>query len=281
MAADSAGGTSGAGDGRRRLVRYDRRAGAALITLDRPERHNALVPDLVADLRDAIAAARRYEECRSVIIAATGRSFSTGGDVAEFARFDGAALREYARHLVGSLHEAIIELLQLPLPTITVVHGAVTGGSLGLLLASDIVIAHPDATIAPWYVQVGFSPDGGWTALLPDRIGRSRAARWQLTNETVSAATALAWGVVSETDDDPLAAALRTARTIAGMRHGAVTRTTRLLRPPIDAVRARLDAEAQSFIEQIATNEARDGMRMFLDRGAGRDGNGEARNALT
>lgn len=236
----------------------------AEVVLDRPERHNALVPELLDDLRSAVAGVASVEAVRALVIAAEGRSFSTGGDVAGFAGYEGEELAAYARRIVGALHDTILDLFALEIPVVAAVHGPVTGGSLGLVLAADVVVAGPSASFAPWYVRVGFSPDGGWTALLPRRVGHGRAASWQLLNSSVDADMALASGLVDVVDEDPRGRALELARRLAGMQAGAVARTKRLLRPDLEEVRAGLDAELESFVDQIQTAEARAGMAAFL-----------------
>ncbi|MHB1289426.1 enoyl-CoA hydratase/isomerase family protein [Georgenia sp.] len=246
------------------MVRRRDEGSVAVLTLDRADRHNALVPELLDDLREAIATVATDEGVRCVVLAAEGRSFSTGGDVAAFAAHAGGALVEYSRRVVGGLHDAVMDLIRLDVPLVPAVHGTLTGGSLGLVLAGDVVVAAPRATFAPWYVHVGFSPDGGWTALLPRRIGHARAASWQLTNRCIDARTAAAWGLVDEVHDDARARALEVAHELAHMERGAVARTKRLLRQDLDQVRAALDAELESFIEQIQTDEARVGMTAFL-----------------
>ncbi|MFX5937574.1 enoyl-CoA hydratase/isomerase family protein, partial [Acinetobacter baumannii] len=83
--------------------------------------------------------------------------------------------RLYAAALIGALTAVILRLLDLPCPLITALAGPVTGGSCGLVFTADLVVMGPRAFIQPYYVDVGFAPDGGWTALLPERIGPARA----------------------------------------------------------------------------------------------------------
>jgi 2-(1,2-epoxy-1,2-dihydrophenyl)acetyl-CoA isomerase len=161
----------------------------ARLTLNRPARHNSLVPALTDSLNAELLRVAETPAVRILVLQAAGASFSTGGDVAGFYAQPRDRRRAYAEMLVGGLNAAILQLLNLPFPVISRVHGPVTGGSLGFLLASDLVAITPEAFIQPYYTQVGFSPDGGWTAMLPDRIGiartrepahrcrRSRAAR--------------------------------------------------------------------------------------------------------
>ncbi|GAB3020528.1 enoyl-CoA hydratase [Nocardioides flavus (ex Wang et al. 2016)] len=250
--------------GRHDLVRRQSHEGVAVLTLSRAERHNALVPELLEQLRTEVATVAADPGVRAVVLSADGPSFSTGGDVAAFASREGTELETYARRIVGVLHEAVLDLLALDVPLVVAVQGPVTGGSLGLVLAADVVVAGPRASFAPWYVRVGFSPDGGWTALLPRRVGHARAATWQLTNRTVEVDLAAQWGLVDETADDPRARALEVARDLARMVPGAVTRTKRLMRSDLDDVRRGLDAELEEFVAQIGTDEARAGMQAFL-----------------
>lgn len=243
------------------LVRTEIEGPVAALVLNRPSRHNSLVPELLRALLNALD---EVSDARAIVLAAEGRSFSTGGDVRAFAEREGDELRDYADELVGLLNEAILSIMRLPVPVVAAVHGTVTGGSLGLLLASDIVLLAPGVTIAPWYTTVGFSPDGGWTALLPRRIGAARAAAVQLTNAVIDAPTAVGWGLATRIEPDVRQAAMRVARTVAAQRPGATRETKRLLHGDLDQVAARLDAERRAFVRQIVTPEAREGMAAFL-----------------
>ncbi|MFC4260829.1 enoyl-CoA hydratase/isomerase family protein [Marinobacter lacisalsi] len=250
-------------------VIYRQEGDVARLTLNRPERHNALVPELLDDLKEALTQCRR-EQPAALLIDAAGKSFSTGGDVAGFYNTPRHEREAYASRVVGTLNEVILQLLTLPVPTLTAVHGMVTGGSLGLVLASDIVVASPRASFAPWYTVVGYSPDGGWTALMPDRIGRARALDVQLTNRTISQRDALDWGLAQydAPAGEELARALSIANGLTKKQPGSVVRTLRLNRPDVDRVAATLERERQQFLEQIVTDEADLGMATFLGRTA-------------
>lgn len=239
----------------------------ARITLNRPERHNALVPELLQDLTGALARCRE-EAPVAVILDAAGPSFSTGGDVAGFHDTRRDQRCAYAAEVVGGLNRVILDLITLPMPTLAAVHGVVTGGSLGLVLACDIAIAGPQASFAPWYTVVGFSPDGGWTSLLPERIGRARALDIQLTNRTLDAAEAHRIGLVQYLSDagSERDTARRLANRIGRGKAGSLAHTLTLTRPDPGLTAAGLDAEYRHFLEQIRTDEADQGMSDFLRR---------------
>lgn len=244
------------------LVLFEQTDSLATITLNRPERHNSLVPELLRALLSAVHAAAG---AHALILQATGRSFSTGGDVRAFYDHRDTA-DAYARETVGLLNETVEALLRIPAPMIVAVNGIVTGGSIGLVLACDLAIVSPDASFTPYYNVVGFSPDGGWTALLPEVIGYARAAEALLTNATITPAQAVEWGLANRVvEADRLRAeAQHMARQVATMKTGSVRRSLQLLRDRKLAARPRLEAELDQFAEQIMTPEAQAGMREFL-----------------
>jgi 2-(1,2-epoxy-1,2-dihydrophenyl)acetyl-CoA isomerase len=249
------------------LVLSETRNGILTLTLNRPERHNSLVPELLRDLLDALDW-REPPELRAAILQANGRSFSTGGDVQAFCdHWDDIAA--YANQVVGLLNQVILALIALPVPIVTAVHGIVTGGSLGFVLASDIVLVAPEASFTPYYAVVGYSPDGGWTAMLPSVIGHQRAAEILALNRTITAEQAVAWGIANRIvpADQIRDAARATAEAIARHKPGSVWRTKPLLWGDIGQIARRLDAERQQFVEHIVSAEARAGMAAFLGRG--------------
>lgn len=240
--------------------------GVARLTLNRPERHNSLVPALLDSLNADLDRISGLREIRALVLQANGRSFSTGGDVAGFYDIPRGQRRAYAEGLVGSLNRAILALLRLPVPVIGRIHGPLTGGSLGLLLACDFAAITPQAFIQPYYTQVGFSPDGGWTALLPARIGAQRAREIQLLNRRITAQEALKIGLVTAYVE-----AVALDATIEGwlaqlttMQPGSVARTKAML---AGDCAAGLDAELRNFLDQIDSDEADAGMARFLNRG--------------
>lgn len=241
------------------------------LTLNRPERHNSLVPELLRGLLDALDDLNRRPDLRAVVLQANGRSFSTGGDVRAF--YDHLdEIEGYAQTIVGLLNQVILGLLRFPVPIVTAVHGIVTGGSLGLVLASDIVLVAPEAGFTPYYTVVGYSPDGGWTALLPTVIGTKRAAEVLMLNQTITAEQAAAWGLANRIV--PLDRIRHEARLIAAAMAsqpaGSVRSIKRLLWADDPHVAERLEEERRRFVEQITTDEARRGMVAFLERASRR-----------
>ena len=249
------------------LVKSQRSGSITTLTLNRPERHNSLVPELLVELLRALDDARADASTRVIVLGAEGRSFSTGGDVRAFFSA-GKDLPEYAAETVGLLNRAILTMLQMSQPIVAAVHGMVTGGSLGLVLAADVVLMADEATITPWYAVVGFSPDGGWTAMLPELIGARRTSNILLRNHSITSNEAVSWGLAAEAvaAASTLGAAQVVANDIADKVVGSVAATKKLLWGNTTEVAARLESERQDFVKQIVTPEALRGMADFLGR---------------
>lgn len=247
------------------LVTFKLQGKIALVSLNRPARHNALVPELLIQLLKAL----NHQACRSatvVILRAEGRSFSTGGDLSGF-QSNRDNIDTYARLLVGKLNQVILAIYTHPAVTVCAVHGQVTGGALGLLLAADRVIMRRGVTITPWYSVVGFNPDGGWTALLPDIIGRQKAMHWLASNSSYDADTCLALGLVHQVvENDCSASALEWAEKIIADNTGSDSQSRKSRNTNIEDLRRRLQDEREDFVSRIQTQQALDGIDTFLRR---------------
>ena len=198
-----------------------------------------------------------------LVLRAAGRSFSTGGDLRGFREHAQDPAR-YADELVGLLNATIIRLYDCRLPVLAVVNGQVTGGALGFVLAADVVLVTDRASFTPYYVEAGFSPDGGWTAILPDVIGRTRATTVQLLNQTITAGQALEWGLATAYADEAglERAVAELVEHLLGKKPGSIRCTRELLRPA--DLELRLECERERFVEQIVTTEAMAGIKAWL-----------------
>jgi 2-(1,2-epoxy-1,2-dihydrophenyl)acetyl-CoA isomerase len=253
------------------LVSLDIADEVATITLDRPERHNALIPELLEDLRAGIADAAKAD-IFALVLTGAGRSFSTGGDVGAFLEAGESAegIESYARRIVGLLNGAILSLIDFPAPVVARLNGPVTGGSLGLVLASDIVVMSEAAFLQSYYVEVGFAPDGGWTAMLPERIGAARAVAIQALNRRIEAGEALDLGLATRVvaPDGLDAAVAETIETLRGKERESLKATRRLVWTAArrDTIATRLEAERTAFCALVGRGEVADRMRTFTER---------------
>jgi len=250
------------------LVRVERADGVARVVLCRAGMHNALVPELLDELLAALAQLRDAADCRALLLAAEGPAFSIGGDMRRFQRERGSAasLHAYSSVLVGRLNQAILALIDLPQPVVAAVHGAVTGGSIGLVLAADLVYLAPQAVFKAHYATAGFGPDGGWTALAGRIAGVHRGAAALLLNRSVRAAEAVAWGLANEVvaADALHETAAAAARRMAASPPGTLRAAKRLLWGDRARLAADLEAERRQFLELIAQPAATEGVDAFL-----------------
>lgn len=247
------------------LVLVDRRGPVAVVMLNRPQRHNSLVPELLDEMLAGLQAIAGDPQVGAAVLQANGRSFSTGGDLGAF-RVHLDDREAYASETVGLLNRVIMALISLPVPVVAAVHGLVTGGSLGLVLGCDVVLVAPEASFTPYYSVVGFSPDGGWTAMLPSIIGPKRASEVLMRNVTISAEQAVAWGLASRVVAavDIRREALAVAEDLATKKRKSLLHAKRLLSSNAVGVASLLEAERIHFVQQIATEEAMAGIDTFL-----------------
>jgi 2-(1,2-epoxy-1,2-dihydrophenyl)acetyl-CoA isomerase len=146
----------------------------ATVVINRPQRHNSLVPELLTQLTDSFYQIGARQDTKVVVLEAAGESFSTGGDLRAFWQHRDD-LETFDDGLVANLNNAIASIVECGLPVVVAVNGQVTGGSLGLVLACDISVVTERASFTPYYADVGFSPDGGWIASKSSSADENRA----------------------------------------------------------------------------------------------------------
>src|ERR1700704_595307 len=167
---------------------YEQRDGVATITLNRPERLNALTFEIYRELTDTFIALRHEQDVRAVVITGAGRAFCSGGDVndiiAQLFKRDMEGLLEFTRMTC----ELILSIRKLPKPVIASLNGTTAGAGACIALASDIRIASEDAKIAFLFVKVGLAgTDMGASYLLPRVVGLAKATELLYTGDFVSA----------------------------------------------------------------------------------------------
>src|SRR5215213_8457991 len=167
---------------------YEVQEGVATITLNRPERLNALTFEVYRELTDTFAALRMEDEVRAVVITGAGRAFCSGGDVhdiiGELFKRDMQGLLEFTRLTC----ELVRNIRTLPVPVIASLNGTTAGAGACIALAADIRIAAPSAKIAFLFVRVGLSgADMGAAYLLPRVVGLAKATEMLYTGDFISA----------------------------------------------------------------------------------------------
>ncbi|MGH2994806.1 MAG: enoyl-CoA hydratase/isomerase family protein [Gaiellaceae bacterium] len=175
------------------LLEVRREGAACVLTLNRPEKLNALSTAVERELLAALGSLE-VRESRCVIFAGAGRAFSAGADVTELSRDDPAGIAAYYRE-TGDVYERIAGL---PQPTIAAIHGYCLGGGLELALAADFRVADETAVFGLPEVELGILPSSGGAHRLVRIVGPARAKELMLLRERFGAREALRLGVVTE-----------------------------------------------------------------------------------
>ncbi|GAA2973057.1 enoyl-CoA hydratase family protein [Actinokineospora diospyrosa] len=191
--------------------------GVATVTLDRPEKLNALTFEAYADLRDLIAELPHRGDAKVLVLRGSGRGFCSGGDVEEIIgalqAMDAAQLLEFTR-MTGAVVRALREC---PMPVIAAVNGIAAGAGSVLALAADFRLLAPEASFAFLFTKVGLAgADMGSAYLLPRIIGLGRATELLILGDKVDAARAEQLGLGTVVDDLPAAAASLAQRLAEG-----------------------------------------------------------------
>jgi 2-(1,2-epoxy-1,2-dihydrophenyl)acetyl-CoA isomerase len=209
------------------VIASESRDGVTIVRLDRPDRHNAMIPALLQALVEELqrAAARTHP----VILTGNGPAFCVGADLRWLATFADPSLG--VAELVAIHHLAVTTVLDLPAPVISALNGSVAGGGIGLALATDYCIAAESASFTAAYFRLGLTPDGGASAFLERTIGMVRARELLLTNRRLGAREAYEWGLVNEVvpDGELLERSMAFARNLEPVPGYALLQTRRLL----------------------------------------------------
>ena len=224
--------------------------GVATVTLDRPDKLNALTFEAYADLRDLLAELPQRGDVRVLVVRGSGRAFCSGGDVNEII---GATLSMSPDELLAFTRmsgEVIREMRDCPVPIIAAVHGMAAGAGAVIALAADFRVCTPAARFAFLFTKVGLSGgDMGAAYLLPRLVGLGHATRLLMLGDTVSAEEAERIGLISslvdkEAFDDAVAAL---ARRLATGPVQAYAQTKALLTRELDmSLSAAIELEAMT-----------------------------------
>lgn len=243
--------------------------GVASIRLNRPETSNGLNVETLKALHDAVLTCHADPEVKVVVLSGAGRNFCAGGDVKTF-ESKGDKLPDYLREATAWLQLATSALIQLRVPVITAVQGfAAGGGGLGLVCASDIVVAAQSAKFFSGAVRVGMAPDGGSSVTLAQLVGLRQALRILLTNPTITADEAAAIGLITEVvADEDLPTRVHTiAAELSAMPTRALSATKRLVWSGVGAsIEERLPEESRTVSELSGTEDALEGLRAVIER---------------
>lgn len=228
-------------------------AGVGQITLNRPDRMNAISVALATELERAILGLGTDPDVNVIVIRGAGGNFCAGGDFTEVQalRAQGPAA---LRTLFTSFRAACDAIGVVEVPVIAAVHGVAAAGGFELMQTADLVLVSADARIADSHVTFGMVPGGGSTARLPRLVGRQSAMGLLLSGERITGADAVASGLAYRCypTDEFDAAVMHFARDLAGRDRQAVVTIKRLVRTGLDRpLSEAVDVEIDTVVAHI------------------------------
>jgi enoyl-CoA hydratase/carnithine racemase len=236
------------------VLAQDAGGGVRVVTLNRPHRLNAIVPELLEDLIAALGAADSDPAVRAIVLTGAGRAFCAGDDLKEFGSQskDAASTRAY----IERIQDVTRAMVQGDTPVVGAIRGWAVGGGLEWVINCDFALAAEDTRFFFPEVGWGMFVTGGVTALLPRLVGLQRARELIMLGERFDAAQAHAWGLVYKVvpETDLMREALALAHRIAALPSGPVRDLRRILAGPghagLDAaLAAETDATVRGFLD--------------------------------
>jgi len=241
-----------------------------VLTLNRPERLNALTVEVAKDFKAAVHKALEAG-ARVIVLTGAGRAFSAGGDLREMQEIAGreGRVEAFFDEPLRILNESIMLIRETPVPFIAAVNGVASGGGCNLALACDLVIAAESAKFNQAFIRIGLVPDCGGTFILPRLVGWKRAAELMFTGDLITAQRAAEMGMINSVavDGELMNQVMAMAEKLANSPTAAIGRIKQL----IDASAtndwcSQLDLERRMQIESGKTKDFGEGVSAFLEK---------------
>ena len=246
-------------------VRYEVIDSVGIVTLDRPEKLNALTVAMREALGTAFESAARDPGVRAVLLQASGKAFCASGDVSKMGNFTASSGRE----LLKLAHRMVRNLANIEKPVVAATRGAVAGIGWSMALACDAVIASDTARFTQVFRHVGLVPDGGAIYFLTQHLGLLRAKELVFSGRRIDAQEALSLGLVSRVvaDGELDQVALDHARELAKgptFALGVAKKMFKMMYQP--DLETLLDAEAWAQGLALMTEDHKEGVQAFFDK---------------
>jgi len=227
------------------------------LTLNRPEKKNAITQAMYMTLANNLNAAARDFAIRTVVISGNGKAFTAGNDIMDFMNEE-ITMSSPVFHFLKAIHE-------FPKPLIAAVQGNAVGIGTTMLLHCDLVYAAADALFAMPFVTLGLVPEAGSSLLFPRLVGHAKASEIFMTGRSFGSAEALEMGLINSIEESPTAKALEVAAVIADQPPGAVLNTKALLKSGSHiAVENVMLAEGEMFRIALQSDETQGAFMKFM-----------------
>ena len=239
------------------------------LTLNRPERRNALTPGLATALAQELDRAEERGAAHVVVLAGSGGHFCAGLDLHWLRSLGEVPPAPQLQRGLAAFQSAVLAIVRCQLPVIAEIRGSAAGFGLDLALACDMRFAESGAKLTSAFSRMGLVPDGGSTFTLPRLVGPGHALRFLMTGETVTAERACALGLVDEVkpDGELDAAVSSAAKAIAAAAPASVRAIKRLVRADeLGALEQALASEGAAQIQALQSQEFRLRLEAFANR---------------
>ena len=251
-------------------IQVEWRDAVCLLTLNRPDKLNALTVEVAHEFKAAVAEALE-KGSRALVITGAGRAFCAGGDLREMQTIASreGRVEAFFDEPLRILNDAILLIRQAPIPFIAAVNGVASGGGCNFALACDLVIAAESAKFNQAFIKIGLVPDCGGTFILPRLVGWKKAAELMFTGDLVTAQQALEMGMINAVTPDAelMSHALAMADKLAAAPTAAIAKIKRLLEASaVNDYGGQLDLERKAQIESGQTSDFREGVNAFLEK---------------
>ncbi|HEU4352562.1 MAG TPA: 2-(1,2-epoxy-1,2-dihydrophenyl)acetyl-CoA isomerase PaaG [Burkholderiales bacterium] len=244
-------------------------AGVQTLTLNRPEKLNAFIPEMHKELRRALEQALDDRAIGAVLLTGAGRGFCSGQDLSERNVTPGAAPIDLSVSLGSYYNPLVRRMRELPKPIVCAVNGVAAGAGVNIALACDIVLAARSASFVQSFARLGLIPDSGGTYFLPRLVGSARAMGLALFAEPLSAEKAESWGLIWRMLDDerlmPEATALA-RRLAAGPTKGFALLKRAMYASSGNSLDAQLDLERDLQREAGFSEDYRKAVTEFMEK---------------
>ncbi len=247
-------------------VLIEKKDGIAIITLNRPEKMNALTRDMLRALQQILEQCAADSALRAVYLTGSGRGFCAGQDVTDF---DNTESLNFDQLLAEYYDPVVTALRSIELPVVCAVNGVAAGAGANIALCCDIVVAAESASFIQAFSRIGLIPDSGGTYWLPRLVGLQKAAALMMLGEKLSAAEAERCGMIYRVFPDNIfaGASLQLAATLAALPTRALALTKKALQSSMhNSLEEQLHTEAQ--LQQAAgqTADFREGVSAFKEK---------------
>jgi enoyl-CoA hydratase len=250
------------------LLRENRGA-VAILTLNRPDKLNALSNELIAAIMSALDGIELDSSTRAVVITGTGRAFSAGADIAAFQKHMRAGPADAVIHFMRPGHQMTRRVETFPKPIIAAVNGIAFGGGCELIESTHIALAAETATFSKAEINIGIMPTFGGTQRLPRNVGRKAAIELILTGRKFTSKEANSLGLINRVvaDVNLLNEAIALANELTAKPPLTLAAVLAAIHRGMDAsIDDGLAIEEAAFARIVSTHDAQEGVAAFVEK---------------